>query len=123
MTIEPTSGVRPVPSTNEDRHAELRKSEHQLVRSRDVADDGAFPERAPRERGTEGAVESENGDRAVADPAMVPALLAMSGLRPGPAEVDAIAERFAAARRSVRRLYAVPEARHEEPAGTFSAAL
>ncbi|MFQ1003743.1 hypothetical protein [Modestobacter sp. SSW1-42] len=51
----------------------------------------------------------------------VRALLAMAHLTPAEDEVAGLVEGFRAARAAVRLLYAVPEARYDEPAVLFSA--
>lgn len=50
-------------------------------------------------------------------------LLAMAHLSPQADEVAGMVEGFRAARAAVRMLYAVPEARYEEPALLFSARI
>jgi hypothetical protein len=47
------------------------------------------------------------------------ALLQMSGLRPAPAEIDAMVAGYSASRAMVASLYVVPGVRYEEPAVTF----
>ena len=51
----------------------------------------------------------------------VRALLAMAHLTPAEDEVAGLVDGFRAARAAVRLLYAVPEARYDEPAVLFSA--
>lgn len=114
MTIEPIGAVRPVPTSNADSHPEFHEPHQTLVRQRiatDRIDDRVVPAGASpaTDEGTDAA-------------RIVPALLALHGLDPSPAEVSAIAARFAAARKAVRSLYAVPEARNEDPGLIFHAA-
>jgi hypothetical protein len=50
-------------------------------------------------------------------------LLAVSGLTPSPAEIDAFVAGFLPSREEIAALYDVAEARYEEPAVRFSAEL
>ena len=63
-------------------------------------------------------------ERGGPDPELaVRSLLAMAHLTPPEDEVADLVEGFRAARAAVRLLYAVPEARYDEPALLFSARL
>lgn len=54
-------------------------------------------------------------------PDPVPTLIALAQVDPPDAEVAALRDGFAAQRSAIRALYAVTEARYEEPALIFSA--
>ncbi|WP_236796116.1 hypothetical protein [Amycolatopsis sp. GM8] len=59
-----------------------------------------------------------------ADPTIVvPALLAAAGLTPRPDELAVMIADFPARAEEIAKLYAVPEARYEEPALIFHAEL
>jgi hypothetical protein len=53
---------------------------------------------------------------------IVPALLAAAGISPPEAEVATLVEDYTARAAEVAKLYAVPEARYEEPCLIFDAA-
>lgn len=54
---------------------------------------------------------------------LVPALIAAAGLNPSPEEIAVMIAEFPRRAAAIESLYAVPEARYEEPALVFHAQL